>query len=246
VVGTGRLDGVPLGPVPPRSGSVDSGAAFVVAPGVEALAGLRPLRALPRTFAWSRVLDPAAVFPWSADRLLDDMLDARTAFAATSTSAEVSVPSARLESEQARGRAASAFALVIAGLAATVLLAFAAFAAAEQHADVAAELGRLRALAARRRHLAALVLAEAAAPALAGVVAGFALAALAGWAFAAWAGVPPGPVLREGLFTGTAAAVAAALWGAAVVVAGVLGGAQSRAVRIALEAGCAVVIGALL
>jgi len=34
VVGHGRLDGVPLGAVPPRSGSVDSAASFVVASGV--------------------------------------------------------------------------------------------------------------------------------------------------------------------------------------------------------------------
>ncbi len=135
VVGVGRLDGVPLGAVPPGRGSVDSAAAFVVAPGVETVAGLLPLRKLPRTFAWARVLDPALVHPWSADRLFGEMLDARTALLSTLSSAQVRVPSDRIAAEQARGRAAGAFALVIAGLAATVLLAFAACAAAEQHAE---------------------------------------------------------------------------------------------------------------
>jgi hypothetical protein len=247
VVGAGRLDGVPLGAVPPGRGSVDASAAFVAASGVERLARLRRLRALPRTFAWARVLDPALVHPWSADRLVGEMLDARTTLSSTLASAQVRVPSDRIAAEQARGRAAGAFALVIAGLAATVLLAFAAFAAAEQHADVALELERLRAMAARRRHLAALVLAEAAVPALFGVLLGFGLAAVAGLGAAAWAGMPAGPILREGLFSSGQVGAAVALWAAAVlVVAGVLGGAQSRAVRIALEAGCAVVIGALL
>jgi hypothetical protein len=236
-----------LGPVPPGRGTVDSAAAFVVAPGVDAVAGLRALRALPRTFAWARVVDPARVHPWTADRLIDEMLDARTELTGSLTSAEVRVPADRIAAEQARGRAAGAFALVIAGLAATVLLAFAAFAAAEQQADVASELARLRAMAARRRHLAALVLLEAAVPALFGVLLGFGLAAVAGLGAAAWAGVPAGPVLREGLFSSGQVTAAVVLWAAAVlVVAGVLGGAQSRTVRIALEAGCAVVIGALL
>ena len=81
-----------------------------------------------------------------------------------------------MRAEAARGRAAAAFALIAAGLAATVLLAFAAFAAAEQRDDVSEELRRLRAMAARRRDLAALVLGEAAVPAFVGVAMGVALA----------------------------------------------------------------------
>ena len=58
----------------------------------------------------------------------------------------------------------------------------------------------------------------------------------------------PGPreILREGLLTPGSVILALVLWGAAVaVVAGVLGGAQSRSVRVALETGCVVVLAGL-
>ena len=148
-----------------------------------------------------------------------------------------------LRAEATRGRAGAAFALIAAGLAATVLLAFAAFAAAEQRDDVADELRRLKAMAARRRHLGALVLGEAAVPALVGVLAGAAIAV------AATVAVGRGDaaaVLDAGLLTPETLLIAGALWLAAtLVVAGVLAGGQSRSVRVALEAGCLVALGAL-
>ena len=53
-------------------------------------------------------------------------------------------------------------------------------------------------------------------------------------------------MLEAGLLTPEALLVALALWGAATaVVAAVLAGGQSRGVRVALEAGCVVGLGAL-
>lgn len=115
VVGRARLDGVPLGTLPPYAGSIDAGAAFVVTAGVDRLTRLLPK--LPRTYAWARVLDPARVHPWSADALLADLAGRRTRLAGSLGTADVSVPSARIAAEQARGRAAGSFALVIAGAA---------------------------------------------------------------------------------------------------------------------------------
>ena len=144
VVGRARLDALPLGPLPPPPGRLDSEATFVVTDGVDPLLALPELFGLPRTFAYTRVLDPAAVHPWNAARVLDGFSGVQDAFVGTVDGAQVALSAAPVAAEAARGRAAAAFALIVAGLAATVLLAFAAFAAAEQHDDVAAELARLR------------------------------------------------------------------------------------------------------
>jgi hypothetical protein len=89
--------------------------------------------------------------------------------------------------------------LVIAGLAAAALLAFAVLAAALRRRDVGAELERLRAAGARRGQLVAFLALEAGALAGAGVLAGALLAlagtALAGAAVAGDAGVLLGEAL---------------------------------------------------
>ena len=179
VVGTGRLDALPLGALPPPAGSIDASASFLVTDGVAPLLSIQALDIVPRTFTWTRVLDPAAVHPWNTNRTLNGLASAEAAFAGIVDDAFVAQPTVPLRAEATRGRAAAAFALIAAGLAATVLLAFAAFAAAEQRDDVAEELRRLKAMAARRRHLGALVLGEAAVPALVGVLAGAAIAVAA-------------------------------------------------------------------
>lgn len=266
VVGRGRLDGVPLGPLPPAPGRPDAGATFLVAGGVAPLLELEAIAGLPRTFGWTRVLDVGTVHPWSTDRVLAGLADVQDAFAGVIDGAQVTLPTAPITAEARRGRAAAAFALIVAALAATILLAFAAFAAAEQHDDVAAELRRLRAMAARRRHRTTLVLGEAAMPALVGVLVGAAIAvgatalaaglALDGPTTSAAASSDAGSsagasgvadVLREGFVTSGTLVAALVLLGAAVgVIAGVLAGAQSRGVRVALEAGCVVVLGGIV
>ena len=65
VVGTGRLDAVPLGPLPPPAGSIDAVSTFLVSDGVAPLLSIQALDVVPRTFTWTRVLDPAAVHPWN-------------------------------------------------------------------------------------------------------------------------------------------------------------------------------------
>ena len=248
VVGSGKLDSAPLGPLPPPAGTLEAGSTFLVTDGVAPLLAVRELDPVPRTFTWTRLLDPAAVHPWNAGRVLDALQSAEAAFAGIVDDAQVAQPTAPLRAEAARGRAAAAFALIAAALAATVLLAFAAFAAAEQRDDVAEELRRLRAMAARRRDLAALVLGEAAVPAFVGVALGVALAigATALVTGATDAG-DLGAVLSAGLFTSDALVIALALWAAATaIVAGVLAGGQSKGVRIALEAGCLVALAALV
>ncbi|WP_169542035.1 FtsX-like permease family protein [Solirubrobacter soli] len=287
VVGVGRLDALPLGPLPPPAGLIDANSTFLVTDGVDPLLSLQELDIVPRVFMWTRVLDPGAVHPWNTNRTLNGLADAEAAFAGIVDDATVHQPTVPLRAEATRGRAAAAFALIAAGLAATVLLAFVAFAAAEQRDDVADELRRLKAMAARRRHLGALVLGEAAVPALVGVLAGAAIAvaatvvvagasdwtasgtggAGAGVAGGAGAGVAGGAaggvasgagasagggghvgaVLDAGLLTSETLFVAVVLWLAATfVVAGVLAGGQSRSVRVALEAGCFVALGALV
>jgi hypothetical protein len=273
VVGTGRLDALPLGPLPPPAGSIDASASFLVGDGVATLLSIEALEVVPRVFTWTRELDPAAVHPWNTNRTLNGLADAEARFAGIVDDATIAQPTVGLRAEATRGRAAAAFALIAAGLAATVLLAFAAFAAAEQRDDVEQELRRLKAMAARRRHLAALVLGEAALPALAGVLAGAAIAvgatvavagasgggapvaaasgagaagASGGEGVAAGGGDHVGAVLEAGLLTGDTIVLGGALWLAAtLVVAGVLAGGRSRGVRVGLEAGCVVVLGAL-
>ncbi|MDA0185614.1 ABC transporter permease, partial [Solirubrobacter phytolaccae] len=204
VVGRGRLDGVPLGPLPPPPGRQDAGATFLIASGVEPLLALAALDGLPRTFGWTRVVDTGAVHPWNTARVLDGFAEVQDTFAGTVDGAQVTLPSVPIVAEARRGHAAAAFALIVAALAATILLAFAAFAAAEQHDDVAAELRRLRAMGARRRHRAALVLGEAAMPALVGVLVGAAIAVAVTALAANLALDVPGPSPADASATGGA------------------------------------------
>ena len=271
VVGSGKLDSAPLGPLPPPAGTLEAGSTVLVTDGVAPLLAVRELDPVPRTFTWTRLLDPAAVHPWNAGRVLDALQSAEAAFAGIVDDAQVAQPTAPLRAEAARGRAAAAFALIAAGLAATVLLAFAAFAAAEQRDDVAEELRRLRAMAARRRDLAALVVGEAAVPAFVGVALG---AALAFGATALVTGVvgslgggepasgraPPRVVVRRAPTRATSARSSPPASSPptrsssrspcgprrprsspACSPAG-----QSKAVRVALEAGCLVALAALV
>ena len=85
-------------------------------------------------------------------------------------------PTALLADLDRRGRATGARIALIAGLAAAVLLAFAAFAAAQRRNDLGAELDRLLDAGAARRHTALLVGGESVALALAGVALGAAVA----------------------------------------------------------------------
>ena len=69
VVGRGKLDNVPLGPLPPPVGTLEAGSTFLVTDGIAPLLAVRELDVVPRTFTWTRVLDPAAVHPWNATRV---------------------------------------------------------------------------------------------------------------------------------------------------------------------------------
>ena len=246
VVGSGKLDSAPLGPLPPPAGPLEAGSTVLVTDGVAPLLAVRELDPVPRTFTWTRLLDPATVHPWNAGRVLEALQSAEAAFAGIVDDAQVAQPTAPVRAEAARGRAAAAFALIAAGLAATVLLAFAAFAAAEQRDDVTEELRRLRAMAARRRDLAALVVGEAAVPAFVGVP----------WGWRSRSGRPgwwPAPArptsvrpLRRALHVRRADHRPRPLAGGDRDRRGVLAGGQSKSVRIALEAGCLVALAALV
>ena len=140
------------------TGTLESGSTFLVADGVAPLLAVRELtrcRAHSSGHACSTRRRCTRGTPAACSR---PCRARRPPSRASSTAPRSRSTGRAAAAEAARGRAAAAFALIVAALAATVLLAFAAFAAAEQRDDVAEELRRLRAMAARRRDLAALVL----------------------------------------------------------------------------------------
>jgi hypothetical protein len=221
LVGRGRLDSAVLGPVPPPHEPAQAGR---VAPAFLMLGGLREvehvpaLEFLPRRYSWSRQLDPAAVHPWTVDTLTDRIGQGRARLGASGLAADVTAPDGLLLAERQRGRVAARRLLVIAGLAAAALLAFAILAAALRRRDVGAELDRLREAGARRGQLLAFLAMEAGVLAGTGVVVGAALAvagtALAGTAVAGDGGV----LLRETLAGPESLAVAAGVGLAATLV----------------------------
>jgi hypothetical protein len=188
---------------------------LVLAEGVEGLVGSPELATVYRSYAWVVPLRPGSVRAWNIDGFAQDVSQARTSFQNTSFAADLTAPLADLEEASEASEVAGRRLLLVGGESAALLFAFAILAAVSMRRDTEAARRRLTWFGARRWQLSLFTGIEAAAVAVAGTAAGWALGTLAGAVVASRADAPVGEVLAHSTLSSTgllaAAAVALAL-----------------------------------
>ncbi len=190
---------------------------LVLAEGVDGLAASPQLDNVYRSYAWVAPLEPGTVRAWEIDELPGDVARARSALQTTSSSFELTAPVEELRAAAEASDVAARRLLLVGGESAALLFAFAVLAAVSMRRDTEAARRRLTWFGARGWQLSLYTGAEAAAVAVAGTAAGWALGTLAGAAVASRAGAPVGEVLahstlsRTGLLAAAAVATALAL-----------------------------------
>lgn len=190
---------------------------LVIAEGVEGLVGSPELANVYRSYAWVVPLGPGDVRAWNIDGFAEDVAQARTSFQNTSFAADLTAPLADLQTASEASEVAGRRLLLVGGESAALLFAFAILAAVSMRRDTDAARRRLTWFGARRWQLSLFTGTEAAAVAVVGTAAGWALGTLAGAIVASRAGAPVGDVLahstlsRTGLLAAAAVAVALAL-----------------------------------
>ena len=259
-VGRGALSDAPLGRL--DSGVVEGtlggsqegrygqrgGGIRVVVRGVRAIEGLRGLQSVPRTFAWWAPLPARMVHPWNAAAFVRRMREQRARLSAADADASLSAPDDAIAAEQARGRAAERRLALLAGQAAVVLLAFAAYAASRRRRSVSAELDRLRAAGARGWQTTTFLVAEAAMPAAAGLIAGWLLTTTAAAVAAGARESSLARVLGASVLDGGWIAVALGAWvvSTMVIAAALRTPAAGRVQGRALDAAAIAALGVLV
>ena len=225
-------------------------APLVLAEGVEGLVRSPQLRSAYRSYSWVLPLESGTVRAWEIDELAGDVARARSGLQTLSSAFDLTAPVEELRDAAEASDVAGRRLLLVGGESAALLFAFAVLVAVSMRRDVEAARRRLTWFGARRWQLSLFTAAEAAAIALVGTAAGWALGTLAGVLLANRAGAPAWDVLAHSTLSGTgllaAACVAAAL--ALVLVAALrakplaLGGRSFSALDAAALGALAVVV----
>jgi hypothetical protein len=191
---------------------------FVLAEGVGGLVQAPQLARLFRSYAWLLPLAESGIHAWDVGRFADDVDGARAELAAASSAFDVTAPVEEVRAAERAGRTSARRLLVVGGQAAGLLLAFAALAAAAARRDAARWRDRLGWSGAAPWQAGLVAAAGAAATAVVGVLAGWAVGAAASGALARREGVPGGAVVSRGLLSTDALVAALALAAAAAAV----------------------------
>lgn len=225
-------------------------APFVLAEGVRGLARSPELQTAYRSYSWVLPLESGTVRAWEIDRLAGDVARARSGLQTLSSAFDLTAPIEELRDAAEASDVAGRRLLLVGGESAALLFAFAVLVAVSMRRDMEGARRRLTWFGARRWQLSLFTGAEAAAVALVGTAAGWALGTLAGVGLATRADVPAGDVLAHSTLSGTgllaAAGVATAL--ALVLVAALrakpvaLGGRSFSALDVAALGALAVVV----
>jgi hypothetical protein len=196
-------------------------APLVLAEGVEGLAASPELQTVYRSYAWVVPLQPGSVRAWSIDGFAEDVARARTSFQNASLAADLTAPLADLRTASEASEVAGRRLLLVGGESAALLFAFAILAAVSMRRDTESARRRLTWFGARRWQLSLFTGTEAAAVAVVGTAAGWALGTLVGAVVASRADAPVADVLAHSTLsrTGLVAAAAVALALALVLVA---------------------------
>lgn len=206
---SGPLGFVPVGTSPPRP--------LLLAGAPAAVDALPGFATVFRTHGWSALLDTGGRPSWRLGELQGRLRAARAQITRQADGFVLDAPDGPLQLAQARAGEARHRVLLVGAGAAALLAAFTVLAATAMRRDLDGERARLERRGARRRQIVVLSVAEAAVPAVAGVLAG-GLAAIAVTALRArGAEVPVGGVVTHVLLTGRA--IGAAVGIAAVACA---------------------------
>src|SRR5688572_14936292 len=224
-------------------------APLVLAEGVQGLVRSPELPTAYRSYSWVLPLEGGTVHAWEIDQLAGDVARARSSLQTLSSAFDLTAPIEELRDAAEASDVAGRRLLLVGGESAALLFAFAVLVAVSMRRDMEGARRRLTWFGARRWQLSLFTGAEAAAVALVGTAAGWALGTLAGVVLATRADMPAGDVLAHSTLSGTgllaAAGVAAAL--ALVLVAALrakpvaLGGRSFSALDVAALGALAVV-----
>ena len=184
---------------------------FLLAPSVSAAASLPQFFYDYRSYRWVVPLRPGDVHPWTLDRVLHRIGDARATVGSLTSAFTVDAPEQELQSFLATGRAGERRLLLLGGEAAALLLAFVILAASGLRRDAEASRRRLTWLGATRPQIALQSGAEAAAIAAAGTAVGWFAGIAPALGVADHFGSPGGAILMHSVLSGTGLAVAIAL-----------------------------------
>jgi hypothetical protein len=225
-------------------------APLVLAEGVEGLVSSPQLQSGYRSYSWVLPLESGTVRAWEIDELAGDIARARSRLQTLSIAYDLTAPIEELRDAAEASDVAGRRLLLVGGESAALLFAFAVLVAVSMRRDVEAARRRLTWFGARRWQLSLFTAAEAAAIAVVGTAAGWALGTVAGVLLATRADAPVGDVLAHSTLSGTgllaAACVAAAL--ALVLVAALrakpvaLGGRSFSALDAAALGALAIVV----
>lgn len=228
-VGTGRLvSGLPLGeslgvraPTPAEQAAISYHAPHqppvLLAEGVPQLLKAAPLDLIYRTISWVVPLRSADVHPWSLDAFAARVARAGSELENDSDAFGLTSPVSDLQTARDQARVAGRRLLLVGGTTAALLLAFALLAASAMSQEAEAAARRLTWYGARRRQLAGIFAAEAAATAVVGAAVGWAAGSAVSIAVAdragspAWAVVTHSALAASGLAAAAGVGVAAAL-----------------------------------
>jgi hypothetical protein len=190
-------------------------APLVLAEGVAGLVRSPQVQNAYRSYSWVLPLESGTVRAWEIDRLAGDVARARSSLQTLSSAFDLTAPVEELRDAAEASDVAGRRLLLVGGESAALLFAFAVLVAVSMRRDTESARRRLTWFGARRWQLSLFTGAEAAAVALVGTAAGWALGTLAGAVLATRADAPAGDVLAHSTLSGTgllaAAGVAAAL-----------------------------------
>ena len=191
---------------------------LVLANGVAGLDSWPRLHDAYRTYSWVVALDRHVVHSWSVGSLADRIEHARSELQAEPYGFAVEAPTDQLRAASDSGRIVARRLFLLGGEAVALLLAFAVLAGARLRPDMEASRERLVASGVARWQIWLQTASEAAVPALAGAMVGWAVGAAAAAVVASWAGEPVGSLLTHSVLSGGGIAAGLLLAVAALVV----------------------------
>jgi len=186
---------------------------IVIANGVAGLSHNKELETFYRSYAWFLPIRGGDVHPWAIGAFQKELQRLTSEIEASSDSFQVTAPTDTLTAAAASSNAAARRLLLLGGEGGALLLAFTILAAAALRRDTGDARRRLTWFGARRWQVELFTLAESAALAALGTLAGWVLGGAVAALIAARAGSPAGEVVSHALLSrgGVLAAVGVAL-----------------------------------
>jgi hypothetical protein len=191
---------------------------LLVSSDVSGLSSLPALRSIFRTESWVIPLSRGDIRAWEIDRILAREVQAQAMLDRADPSFQLTAPDDALIAARREGRIGAQRMLLVGGEVAALVLGFAVLAAAVLRRTLLAEWRRLEERGARRSQLWLFVLAETGLAALAGVVVGAMLGALATAWTSSRAGVGAGAALSHAVLTPWTILMVVGVWIVATVV----------------------------